>query len=52
MFSGFLNSLMSEQLQQLKAIFHEIFQLDQADLDFGIYRIMRQKRAEVDGYLD
>lgn len=43
---------MSEQLQQLKSIFHEIFQLDQADLDFGIYRIMRQKRAEVDAYLE
>ncbi len=43
---------MSEQLQQLKSIFHDIFQLDQADLDFGIYRIMRQKRAEVDAYLE
>jgi adenine-specific DNA-methyltransferase len=43
---------MSEQLQQLKSIFHEIFQLDQAELDFGIYRIMRQKREEVDGYLE
>lgn len=43
---------MSEQLQQLKSIFHEIFQLDQADLDFGIYRIMRQKRDEVDAYLE
>jgi adenine-specific DNA-methyltransferase len=43
---------MSEQLQQLKSIFHEIFQLDQADLDFGIYRIMRQKRDDVDYYLE
>lgn len=43
---------MSEQLNQLKAVFHEIFQLDQAELDFGIYRIMRQKRAEVDAYLE
>ena len=43
---------MSEQLQQLKSIFNEIFQLDQADLDFGIYRIMRQKRDDVDDYLE
>jgi adenine-specific DNA-methyltransferase len=44
--------LMSEQLKQLKAIFYEIFQFDQADLDFGIYRIMRQKREEVDRYIE
>src|SRR5947208_16798908 len=28
------------------------FQLDQADLDFGIYRIMNQKRDEVVRFLD
>ncbi len=43
---------MSEQLKQLKAIFHEIFQSDQSELDFGIYRIMRQKRAELNDYFD
>ncbi|MDQ3254856.1 MAG: hypothetical protein M3R15_13270 [Acidobacteriota bacterium] len=43
---------MNEQLEQLKATFHGIFQTDQADLDFGIYRIMRQKRAEFDAYLE
>lgn len=43
---------MSEQLQQLKSIFHEIFQLDQAELDFGIYRIMRQKRKDIDEYFE
>ncbi len=44
--------LMDKQIEQLKATFHEIFQTDQAELDFGIYRIMRQKRAEFDNYLE
>ena len=26
--------------------------LDQADLDFGIYRIMNQKRADIEKYLN
>lgn len=43
---------MKEQLEQLKKTFHEIFQTDQAELDFGIYRIMREKRAEFDTYLE
>lgn len=43
---------MNEQIEKLKATFHEIFQTDQADLDFGIYRIMRQKREEFDAYLE
>lgn len=43
---------MKEQLEQLKRTFHDIFQSDQAELDFGIYRIMRQKRAEFDRYLE
>lgn len=43
---------MNEQIEHLKAAFHEIFQTDQAGLDFGIYRIMRQERAEFDAYLE
>ncbi len=43
---------MNEHIEQLKATFHRIFQTDQADLDFGIYRIMRQKRAEFEAYLE
>lgn len=43
---------MKEQLEQLKKTFHEIFQTDQAELDFGIYRIMREKREEFDRYLE
>ncbi|TFD99515.1 site-specific DNA-methyltransferase [Jeotgalibacillus sp. R-1-5s-1] len=40
--------------QQKKFIdlLNEIFQFDQADLDFGIYRIMNQKRDEVTKFLE
>lgn len=37
---------------QLKEKLTEIFQLDQADLDFGLYRIMNQKRDEITQFLD
>src|SRR5207247_7291379 len=42
----------SANYQTLRSLFQELFQLDQADLDFGIYRIMNQKRAEVVRFLD
>jgi len=29
----------------------EVFMLDKADLDFGIYRIMNQKRSEIENFL-
>jgi adenine-specific DNA-methyltransferase len=31
--------------------FRKMLMLDQADLDFGIYRIMKEKREEIDRYL-
>jgi adenine-specific DNA-methyltransferase len=37
---------------KLRCLLQELFQLDQADLDFGIYRIMNQKRDEVVRFLD
>ena len=43
---------MTEQYEKLKDTLAEIFQLDQADLDFGIYRIMNQKRDEINAFLD
>lgn len=43
---------MTEQYRRLKETLAEIFQLDQADLDFGIYRIMNQKRDEINDFLD
>ncbi len=38
--------------QKLMAVLSELFQLDQADLDFGIYRIMNAKRDEIIRFLD
>jgi adenine-specific DNA-methyltransferase len=43
--------MMTEQYTKLIKTLAEIFQLDQADLDFGIYRIMNQKRSEITEYL-
>ena len=42
---------MTETYKKLIATLEEIFQLDQADLDFGIYRIMNQKRSEINDFL-
>lgn len=39
-------------LVKLKLLLAELFMLDQADLDFGIYRVMNAKRAEVTRFLD
>jgi len=39
-------------LDKLKDLLAELFMLDQADLDFGIYRVMNAKRAEVTRFLD
>ncbi len=43
---------MSANLDKLKDLLAELFMLDQADLDFGIYRVMNAKRAEVTKFLD
>lgn len=43
---------MTDAYKKLKNILEELFQLDQADLDFGIYRIMNQKRKEITEFLD
>lgn len=37
---------------QLKEVLSDIFELNKADLDFGIYRIMNQKRKEVNQFID
>ena len=41
-----------ESLDRLKDLFRELFQLDTADLDFGLYRLFRLKRAEIEAFLD
>ena len=43
---------MITQYEKLKGILREMFQMDQADLDFGIYRIMNAKRDEIEKFLD
>jgi len=43
---------MSKKYEKLKALLKELFQLDQPDLDFGLYRIMHAKSAEVSQFLD
>lgn len=41
----------SKSLTTLLDKLREMFQLDRGDLDFGIYRIMNFRRAEIDAYL-
>ena len=43
---------MASNQEKLLGLLKELFQLDQADLDFGIYRIMNQKRDEIVRFLD
>ena len=38
--------------EKLKTKLAELFQLDQADLDFGIYRIMNARRDEINRFLE
>jgi adenine-specific DNA-methyltransferase len=42
----------SASLQKLREKLRELFMFDQADLDFGIYRIMNAKRDEITRFLD
>jgi len=43
---------MSQKYEKLKNLLQELFQLDQPDLDFGLYRIMRARSAEITQFLD
>ena len=42
----------SPNFDKLKAKLRELFELDKADLDFGIYRILRQRHTEITEFLD
>lgn len=42
---------MNAQFEKFKSTFFKMLMLDQADLDFGIYRIMKEKREEINRYL-
>lgn len=41
-----------DHYSQLKDLLNELFELNKADLDFGIYRIMNQKRKQVNEFID
>ena len=43
---------MTDNQKKLLNILREMFQFDQSDLDFGIYRIMRMKRDEVNRFIE
>ena len=43
---------MSQKHEKLKTLLKELFQLDQPDLDFGLYRVLHAKSAEVSQFLD
>ena len=43
---------MSQKYEKLKTLLKELFQLDQPDLDFGLYRVMNVRSAEVSQFLD
>jgi adenine-specific DNA-methyltransferase len=42
----------NKSFEKLKKKLAELFQLDQADLDFGIYRIMNERRDEINRFLE
>ena len=43
---------MSESYKKLVKTLQTIFEMDKADLDFGIYRIMNQKRDDINAFLE
>ncbi|MFZ4791818.1 MAG: hypothetical protein ACOYMW_13175 [Candidatus Competibacteraceae bacterium] len=43
---------MSDAYQKLIKTLRTVFEMDKADLDFGIYRILNQKREEIKQFLD
>ncbi len=43
---------MNQKYEKLKTLLMELFQLDQPDLDFGLYRVLHAKTAEVSQFLD
>ena len=42
----------TDKFARLKRILQEMFQLDRGDLDFGLYRIMNLKAAEITAFLE
>ena len=44
--------MQSAAYEEFRRLLAELFMFDQADLDFGIYRIMNAKRDEINRFLD
>lgn len=42
----------NKQLDRLKALLKELFQLDKPELDFGLYKIMHAKSQQISEFLD
>lgn len=42
----------TDALARLQDLLRELFQFENADLDFGIYRIMNYKRAEIRRFVE
>ena len=42
----------TEKFERLKDLLRTMFQLDRGDLDFGLYRIMNLKAAEIEAFLE
>ena len=47
-----MSKAQTENQKKLLKILNKIFQLDQSDLDFGIYRIMNSKSQEIQNFLE
>ncbi len=43
---------MNEDRKKFQELLRELFQFDCADLDFGIYRIMNQKRGLIEQFIE
>jgi len=42
----------TQNREKLQLLLRELFQFDSADLDFGIYRIMNEKRDEIERFIE
>lgn len=49
---AYIKIIMENNYEKFKNTLKTIFQIDRADLDFGIYRILNQKHDEISTFLD
>lgn len=45
-------TIATKEFEQLRAFLKDMFQFEEHDLDFGIYRIIRLKRQYIQGFID